>query len=48
MGRRTTASGRRAPGPVPNLLRFELWGQEIVARVLSVRAIAESDEPVEA
>jgi len=39
MGRRTKEDAKRKPGKVPNLLRFELWGQEIVTQVLAVRPL---------
>jgi len=39
MARRTKENAKRKPGKVPDLLRFELWGQEIVTKVLAVRPL---------
>jgi hypothetical protein len=41
MARRTQENAERKPGKVPDLLRFELWGQEIVTKVLAVRPLAD-------
>lgn len=39
MARRTRENSRRKPEKVPDLLRFQLWGQEIVTKVLAVRPV---------
>jgi HNH endonuclease len=39
MARRTKENAKQKPSKVPDLLRFELWGQEIVTKVLAVRPL---------
>lgn len=43
MARRTEDNARQKPGKMPDLLRFELWGQEIVTKVLAVGPIGETN-----
>ena len=46
MGRRAAEAAKQETGNVPNLMRLELWGHEIVTQILAVRPMGHASQPL--